>query len=225
MLGSSEEEKTPRRAARQRVRRLSASSEKRATRKTVRQKEATATDERKTIPEDTEEAKPARVPSKDSADDDRKAPTPFSGKKARQARLRKRNIVLAVVMIVGIGSSAAVGVTDSGQINVNETIESRNERIRNNSATTEDVVAGVVEIPVQNTNNSLPNGGLVGSGAVRPKPPIAPPVETASSTASSSEPVATSTDEVIEDEGSPVDAELENETEGDSVEETDTPEE
>jgi len=208
MLGSSEEEKTPRRAARQRARRSSAPTEEKVLRKTACRKDRTNNEKGKAIPEGREEVKSTRAVARDDVvGEERKAPTPFSNAKAKQRRLRKRNIVLAAVMVIGIGSSAAVGLTDSGQINVNETIEARNERIRNNSATTDDESTGVIEIPVQNTANSLPNGGLVGAG--KPKVPIAPPVEIASSTASSSNAVATSTDEVIE----------EDVTNGDEVEE------
>jgi len=195
MLGSSEEEKTPRRAARQRARRGSVSTAERATRKTVRRKPSAGTEEKETAPRKDEVEKKVESVPENKKEDNRKAPTPFSQKKASSIKLRKRNIIIASVMIIGLGSSAAVGLTDSGQINVNQTIEERNERIRNNSANTDDTSSSVVEIPVQNTNNSLPNGGLVGSGAPVPRPPATPPVdEVASSTATSTELTATSTD-------------------------------
>jgi hypothetical protein len=201
MLGSSEEEKTPRRAARQRARRSTASAEEKPVRKAVRRKPVAAVDEAKTVPKAREEKKSVPLPEEKVQEESRKAPTPFSGKKAAQSKLRKRNIIIGVVMIIGIGSSAAVGLTDSGQINVNETIEARNERVRNNTANNDDVASGVVEVPVQNTNSALPNGGLVGTGDAQPRVPVTPPVEElATSTATSSDVVASSTEDLSESE-------------------------
>jgi|AntRauTorckE6833_2_1112554.scaffolds.fasta_scaffold00979_17 hypothetical protein len=199
MLGSSREEKTPRRATRQRARRSSTNVKERASRGRISQKPVPASSER-IVSEIKKKPESLNEQNKQEVEAGRKAPTNFSGKKASQAKIRKRNIVIAVVMITGVGSSAAVGMTDSGQINVNQTIEARNERIRTNSASVDDTTTSSIEIPVQSTSNNLANGGLVGSGQPTPKPPVAEPAETSSTTASSSESVATSTDEMSENE-------------------------
>ncbi|MEN9920490.1 MAG: hypothetical protein RL538_383 [Candidatus Parcubacteria bacterium] len=115
----------------------------------------------------------------------RKAPTPIASEKKKAKTGRRQLIVITLMILVGVGASAAIGLTDKGTINVEETIAWRNEQER--AAGRESSI-----IPVQNTPQ-VPDGGLIGMG-------IGGPIEgtgsstpaTASSTpatASSTEPV------------------------------------
>ncbi|MCA9355348.1 hypothetical protein KC865_02245 [Candidatus Kaiserbacteria bacterium] len=125
----------------------------------------------------------------------RKAPTPLSKDKLRRRQSRKHFLITNVIIMVGLGFSALVGYTDEGQIDVEKTIEARNERIRTNTADERDIKHSTVAVPVQNTNQKA-DGGLVGLGLQdipKPTPEPAVPTSTATSTdetASSSESVA-----------------------------------
>jgi hypothetical protein len=160
-----------------------------------------------------EETPPQRVRSTDSEEtkiEKRKAPTPFAGAKAAAINKKKHIIVATILMAFGFGASAMVGFTDEGQINVQKTIEDRNERIRNNQANERDFIGGRVEVPVQNTTVRQADGGLigrgVGSGTTAPTPPVATSTATSSiETATSSEAVATSSEATAADTESEVD--------------------
>ncbi len=139
----------------------------------------------------------------------RKAPTSLGvAAKSRQEN-KKQLTVVVIVLLLGVGSSAMVGLSDAGQIDVRQTIEARNERIRNNQADERDLLTSMVEVPVQNTNpDRKADGGLVGlgTGGAPPKPVLPPATDTASTssstsqTASSTEVVASSTDEALDEE-------------------------
>ena len=107
----------------------------------------------------------------------RKAPTPIAENKAATKTQRRQIIVVATLMIIGIGASAAIGYTDKGSINVEQTISTRNDQI------TSGEIQGEI-LSVQNTPQ-LPDGGLVGLGIGGPETNT----PNASSTASSTEPV------------------------------------
>lgn len=121
----------------------------------------------------------------------RKAPTQFAEVQALKTSKRNQYIVIALLLIVGIGASAAVGLSDpeAGQINVAQAIKERNERMAN----LVDVDGPTVMAP---TPSQLPDGGFIG---LRPADPSAAPAPIdASSTATSSDAgtdVASSTDE------------------------------
>ncbi len=134
----------------------------------------------------------------------RKAPTAFVEQQVASAKRKKQIMIVVALMVIGVAASAGVGYTDVGQIDVQKTIEARNERIRNNTASEQDMLTGLVTVPVQNTNSNKADGGLVGR-EVGFKPP-APKVQASSSTATSTEltasstgAVASSTDAVSED--------------------------
>lgn len=144
-------------------------------------------------------------PSRDTADSavtdgtptvsttQRKAPTPLAETRAAAGARRKQLVTAGLLLVFGFGASAAVGYTDAGQINVQETIEQRNERILSNSADERDTINSKVAIPVQNTNTSQqPDGGLrgLGTGGAKPEPKPEPP--TATTSAASSTTTATS---------------------------------
>jgi hypothetical protein len=121
----------------------------------------------------------------------RKAPTVFAAEKNKQKQRRTQLIVIGVILFVGVGSSAAVGYTDQGQIDVAQVVEERNQRARDGGADAGGNPADSIEVPVQNTSKAA-NGGLVGLGTgSKPKPK--PPVDTATSTASSTDQTASST--------------------------------
>ena len=208
MESSSEEILTPKRAPRKRApakrvgidgeikprapRKTATTPRKRVARKKVEETEETVTEritERVTEPVVSEKV--------------RKAPTSFASEQQATKRFRKQMMVVAVVLITGIGTSAAVGFTDKGQIDVQKTIEDRNERIRNNTATEQDTIASKVEVPVQDTTaaakENKADGGLIGRGTggsvPKPRAELATPnASTTESMASSTEAVASSTE-------------------------------
>jgi hypothetical protein len=109
----------------------------------------------------------------------RKAPTELSGPSAPVRKTRRHILVVVGLLLVGAGASAAVGLSDTGQIDVVAAIEERNKRA-------EERGEPVISVSVQNTPQ-LPDGGLI------PTDPNAPLVGVPPTTASSSESTATST--------------------------------
>ncbi len=195
MESSSGEKSTPKSStsSRTRARRDSSGTRRRAVRKKIEEPVSRVTKRKVAAPKPE-----VRVPD---SSESRKAPTKFSGQKVAKKIKRKRMIVIASVLIIGVGASAAVGLTDSGQIDVQQTIEDRNERIRNNTQDETDTLNSTVEVPVQNTS-SKPNGGLRGLGVgSAPAPKPEPESEVSTSTASSSDEVASSTEEVGGEQG------------------------
>ena len=197
---SDEEELKPKRAPRKRA---TSTAAKKAAPKKPRKVAAKKAAPRKKVapvveePENTEDEQATAVPEVT-----RKAPTTFSTAKPKR-RFPRHSVIVGVILLIGVGASAAVGFSDVGQINVNEVIEARNQRVLNNSTDERDDVVNSVSVPVQNTNNqNQVDGGLVGIGDTTP-PPAPAATTTASTTdttASSTEPVATSTQEVVEPE-------------------------
>lgn len=138
----------------------------------------------------------------------RKAPTKIAETKVIALHKRKQIIVTCSVLLFGIFASAMIGFTDDGQIDVQKTIEERNERIRNNQANNDDLISGMVEVPVQNTSVKA-DGGLIGRGVgSAPVVPPVPEMELATSSldvATSSDTTSTttesvSTEEIVEEE-------------------------
>ena len=85
----------------------------------------------------------------------RKAPTLIAKEKATIKNIRRQILVITFLLLLGVGSSAAVGFSDKGIINVEETIAYRNDQAR---------AAGEAEdtlVPVQNTPQEV-DGGLIG---------------------------------------------------------------
>lgn len=169
---------------------------KRAPRKTVRKtparpRKTTDSAVEQTVSDSREVADEANTPV--DSGEGRKAPTQFKAKQESDRQRRNRLIVVGLVLLIGVGSSAAVGYTDQGQINVQATIEARNERIRNNQADERDTIVTSIEVPVQNSGDRRPDGGLVGLGNVNPP---SPPTEPATTTATTSPESATSTNDI-----------------------------
>ncbi|MBP9842690.1 MAG: hypothetical protein KBC62_01675 [Candidatus Pacebacteria bacterium] len=114
----------------------------------------------------------------------RKAPTPIADDKVVKKKSRKQFIVIAAMIIIGVGASAAVGMTDKGRIDVDGIIAWRNEEARSSGNT------GAI-VSEQNTPQ-LPDGGLIGLG-------VGGPIGEASTTpsvASTTPPTASSTEPV-----------------------------
>lgn len=123
---------------------------------------------------------PLKIEKKVETKTERKAPTPLSAEKKAQRTAQIHTGITATIIFIGIITSAVIGYSDDGGIDVNAVIESRNEKIRE-SGSNETI------IPVQNRNQE-PDGGLIGLGVGTPKA-TSTPMET-----------ATSTEEVNEDE-------------------------
>lgn len=122
----------------------------------------------------------------------RKAPTPLSAEQKSRRKKRRQAGVVVAILLLGVGSSAAVGFQDKGVIDVNQTINERNQKNQSSGNGNQDV------IPVQNTNKA-PNGGLkgLGIGSASSKPE---PEEEEIATATTSDAVASSTEGTLEDE-------------------------
>ena len=133
---------------------------------------------------------PPRVSSERS--EQRKAPTPIAAQRATKKSAKRQTFVVILLMLLGIGSSAAVGFTDIGKIDVNKIIEDRNKKVESGE------LQGEI-VPVQNTNQE-PDGGLIqlsveernAANAARDAQATAAASTTAAN-ASSSENMATST--------------------------------
>ena len=182
-----EEEVKVKRAPRKRVAKVATAKTAPKARKTVAKK----TPARRAPRVVKEAAAPAESAVDQSAA--RKAPTVFAAEKNKQKQRQKQLIIIGVILTLGIGASAAVGYTDKGQINVAQLIEERNKAQRTGDPADSAGQANRIEVPVQNTNKTA-NGGLVGRGTGSAKPK--PPVEIASSTASSTDDTASSTEAV-----------------------------
>jgi len=190
-----EEDVKPKRVTRKRV-------AKTAVKKTAAKKPR-KTAVKKTPPKAVEEISEVADEATDTVTKNRKAPTVFSDQKKARRKFQINAVVVGIILLFGIGGSAVIGFTDEGQIDVNQVIEARNERVKNNLTDGRDVVANTVTVPVQNTNNgNQVDGGLVGLGDRNPPTPAAATSTATSSTesvnASSSEAVASSSQPVTQ---------------------------
>jgi hypothetical protein len=109
----------------------------------------------------------------------RKAPTVFLREAAKKRAVKTQVIVVGVLLIMGVGASAAVGFNDSdaGQINVAETIKAQNARMTNMV----DVDGPTVVAPVPN-RATTPDAGLIPSADQTKRSPAPALVPSASST-------------------------------------------
>lgn len=210
MAGSSDETKTRSKAPRKRAVRKSVAKTKDVSepKKKVTRKRATP---KKDEPEKVIEKKEESPVIKPKESTKRKAPTPISANKIASKKKVRQRIIVGLLVLIGVGSSAAVGLSDEGQIDVMETIEARNERIRTNTTDERDVLVSNLEVPVQNTSaQGKPDGGLVGKGIVEALPVEVPEADLASSTATSSLEIASSTEAMT---ASSTEESIESETE------------
>jgi hypothetical protein len=126
--------------------------------------------------EEGEEVKPKRTrrtTKKETEPEEpvRRAPTTITEAKRDKKPSRKHVIIIGVLLIIGIGSSAAVGLTDKGQIDVTTIIDERNRKAAERG---EQLVSAEEEL--------LPDGGLIPADPAQVQ--NTPPPPTASSTAS-----------------------------------------
>ncbi len=97
----------------------------------------------------------------------RKSPTPLSGTAARLQQQRRQQMVISGILLTGILASAGIGFSDSGTVDIEQRIESRNERIRNNTPTEQDLAGGVETVVAASANSARPveaDGGMRGRG-------------------------------------------------------------
>lgn len=136
-----------------------------------------------------ESEKPKRAPRKKAVIEapseitSRKAPTPLAQTRSKKQTTRKQIGIIAALLILGIGGSAAVGLTDKGQIDVGKTIADRNTQAIGDNP-------NAIMVPVQSTTQE-PDGGLIGLGIGDGEQNQATSTnsQTASTSASSTEPV------------------------------------
>lgn len=82
---------------------------------------------------------------------ERKAPTAIKEEKNQRKSSRTQMIVVGTLLVIGVASSAAVGLTDKGQIDVVTMIDERNKKAEERG---EKIVSTSV-------NDQLPDGGLI----------------------------------------------------------------
>jgi len=132
---------------------------------------------RKTASSTVAHSTPASVP--------RKAPSRFSPQAAPRRKSKKKLIAGTLFFLVMLCASIAIGYTDKGQIDVSSVIATRK-----GNATPEEQQA-FQTVPVQQTQNNLVNGGLVGSGNQNAQ---TPPQQEVLPVSTSTEPAASSTE-------------------------------
>ncbi len=128
----------------------------------------------------------------------RKAPTPVAAALSSRSKRRTQFAIVFGIAVVLSGCGAAIGMSDSGTIDVVASITDRNERI--NRGEVLDAAGGVVTgtVPVQNTGN-VANGGFRAADPSTVVPPPPPPAEAPAASSTESVPeTASTTDEVIE---------------------------
>jgi hypothetical protein len=151
---------------------------KKAPRKAAAKKKTPAkkTVNKKTLVEETEETEVTEVAV---AIKKRKAPTVFLSEATKKRAVKTQVIVVGVLLIMGVGASAAVGFNDSdaGQIDVEETIRVQNARMAN----LVDVDGPTVVAPVPN-RATTPDAGLIPAADQTKRAPAPALVPSASST-------------------------------------------
>jgi hypothetical protein len=119
---------------------------KRAPRKRVSKTVADSTEEK---PKRTRTTK--KVTEAETVEPSRRAPTTIKEENQKKHNSRKHLIVVGVLLVIGIGSSAVVGLTDKGQIDVVTVIEERNKKAEERGE----------KIVSSSDKDQLPDGGLV----------------------------------------------------------------
>ncbi len=125
----------------------------------------------------------------------RKAPTAFREQK-RTSSTGMRNLVIIAVFCLSIVSiGLGIGFSDKGQINVVAIVNERNEKINRGEVRTASGEAITQTIPIQGSDNR-PNGGLIPADTLPPSKPAAETTPIDSSASTTSELIASSTEEV-----------------------------
>lgn len=140
------------------------------------------------------QAKPA---TKRPVSTKRKAPTGVASSVSSAAWLRKQYLLSLLFTVVISATSIGVGVSDAGVIDVSAVIAERNAKVANGEVPEGEDGSRIQNVPVQNTNPSVPNGGLRGAGDIVPTPKP----QTSTSTATTTDDgTASSTEETIDEE-------------------------
>ena len=126
----------------------------------------------------------------------RKAPTRTESSAGDGQRSLAPFIAIGFFALV-VGVSVFLGLSDSGQINVADTLQQKRD------SGTDEEREQLKNIPVQNNKPKVKDGGLVPTTDVNPQVLVPTPADSASSTASSTDASATST-EAVADEGGEV---------------------
>ncbi len=130
--------------------------------------------------------------------------TTAPGQSTRRPARSYRLVVTAAAFVVALGASAAIGLSDKGTIDVASKIQA--QAVATAISEGGDPATQAASIPVQSTPVSVPNAGLRGRGA-NPAPAQPAPAENeqASSTATSTDAVASSTEATVpaEEEAAP----------------------
>lgn len=151
----------------------------------------------------------------------RKAPTAVATRESSYRRARTTIILGGAICVVLLGAGVAIGLSDSGQIDVRDQIAAQRE-----SASPEEQAAldQMARSKNQATEDGRPNGGLVPSSARRKSAPAAPPpADTSTTSATSTDEAASSSPAVTEDTSTTTEATTDvtepNEIEGETGEE------
>ncbi|MFT5849941.1 MAG: hypothetical protein ACI9H6_000769 [Patiriisocius sp.] len=125
----------------------------------------------------------------------RRAPTPVAAQKIQSQYTQRITIAGVGVFVIILAVSIFIGFSGDGQISINQTITEQKE------AASPEELDRIESIPVQQAQNTKPDGGLVPSGVPLEKvaPPVVPTASSTDATASSSDTVASSSDAVSED--------------------------
>ncbi len=122
----------------------------------------------------------------------RRAPTPIQAERKAAKRGNRALVAIGIFFIVVAGSGVAIGMTDSGQIDVVAVVNERNERVGRGEVREGE---STMTVPVQNMTGG-DNGAMIPADpSLIPTPPPVP-AETASSTATSTDETASSTEAV-----------------------------
>ncbi len=126
----------------------------------------------------------------------RKAPTPVAAVLSSRSKRRTQFVIVAGIALVLAGGGVAVGMSDTGTIDVVASISDRNERINRGEVLDASGSAVTETVPVQNTGN-VANGGFktADEGAAPPPPPEPTPATTTESVADT----ATSSTNILEE--------------------------
>lgn len=125
----------------------------------------------KTVSGSSSTAKPVRTAT-------RKAPIKTEVIAPKNRRSPKVLIVGLILFLLVMGVSALIGFSDTGQLNVENTIRERKQNA------TGDEQAALQSVPIEQAGAGAPNGGLVGMGQTAPE--VVVPVATSTDNTSSS---------------------------------------
>jgi hypothetical protein len=142
----------------------------------------------------TKKAPARKTTARTTSSVSRKAPVVRTTKTPQSKGASGRTFLIGMIMfLILIGVSVAIGYSDKGPLDVEQTIT-----LRKQNATPEEQQV-LNNVPTQQ-QNTVPNGGLVGVGKA-PKPVVEESTATTTDeTASSTDATASSTEEVVEEQ-------------------------